>query len=141
MLHKWSGLRPNDRALLAAAVLWVVAAHAALRTPLTSLPTKQRALDALAKRLPRLPRCTLADATWAVTAASKRVPGTKCLPWALALHGLLEQAGIASELRIGVAADGDALKAHAWLECGAETLTWNEPVAGYSVLRSRVEPS
>ena len=100
----------------------------------TSLPAKQRALAALAKRLPRLPRCTLADATWAVTAASKRVPGTKCLPWALALHGLLAQAGIASELRIGVAADGDALKAHAWVECGDETLTWNEPVEPYSVL-------
>jgi hypothetical protein len=127
--------------LLAAGVFWVLAAHAALRAPVESLPAKRRALDALAKRLPRLSRCTLADAKWAVTAAGRRVPQTACLPWALALRGLLAQAGIASELRIGVATDGRALKAHAWVECGDQTLSWNEPVAGYSVLGTRVDPS
>jgi hypothetical protein len=142
MLRKWSALRPDERALLAAAVLWVAAAHAALRLPGASFPDKQGALDAVARRLPRLRSCTLSRAAWAVTAAAKRVPGTMCLPWALALRGLLLQAGIASELRIGVAPGGDeALKAHAWVECDGKILSWDEPVAGYSVLSARIESS
>ena len=141
MLRKWIAFPPDERVLLAAAVLWVVAAHAALRSPVVSFTDKQRALDALARRLPRVRSCTLSSATWAVTAAAKRVPGTACLPWALALHGLLMQGGIVSEVRIGVAPGAGTIKAHAWVESDGTTLSWNEPVAGYSVFGARVERS
>jgi hypothetical protein len=142
MLRKWLVLRPRERSLFAAGAFWVLAAHALLRSPLRSFAAKQRAFDALAKRLPRLTACTPADAAWAVTAVARRVPGTVCLPWALALRGLLLQAGIESELRIGVASGtGAAIKAHAWVDCEGQSLSWNEPIAGYSVLRSRVRPS
>jgi hypothetical protein len=139
MLRRWIALRADERALLAGGVLWVMTAQAVLRVPLTSFINKQRALDAVARGLPRLHARTPSRAVWAVTAAARRVPGTKCLPWALALRGLLLQAGIASELRIGVAPDGDAIKAHAWVECDGTVFSWNEPVAGYSVLGSHVE--
>lgn len=42
----------------------------------------------------------------------------RCLHCSLALHGWLRQDGLPSELRIGVLKDGDALKAHAWVELG-----------------------
>jgi hypothetical protein len=142
MLRRWTALRPDERLLLAAAALWVMAAHALLRLAGASFADKQRALDALAERLPRLRPCTPRVAAWAVTAAAKRVPGTLCLAWALALRGLLLQAGIKSELRIGVAHDpSKAIKAHAWIDCDGTTLSWNEPVAGYSVLAARLERS
>lgn len=142
MFARWTELRPDERVLLAAAVFWVMAAHAALRLPPESFVAKQRAFDAFARRLPRLQACAPSRAAWAVTAAAKRIPGTKCLPWALALRGLLAQASIDSELRIGVARDADeAIKAHAWVECDGSSLSWGEPVDGYSVLAARVERS
>jgi hypothetical protein len=139
MLRRWFAVRPGERVLLAAAALWVTAAHIALRSPGVSFAGKRRALDALARRLPRVDACRPSRAAWAVTAAAKRMAGTACLPWALALRGLLLQAGIASELRIGVApAAGQAIKAHAWIECDGHIFSWDEPVGGYSVLASRV---
>jgi hypothetical protein len=130
----------SDRRLLVAALGWVLAARAALHAPGRSFVRKQAALDALARSLPSLPSCTSSAACWAVTAASKRVPGTVCLPWALALKGLLAQSGRHAELRIGVAprATPDLpLDAHAWLECDGEQLTWGQPVERYDLLRAR----
>jgi hypothetical protein len=138
MLCKWIALRENERKLLVAGAFWVLMARAVLRIPPESLPAKQRALDALAQRLPRLSKCTVADAKWAVTAAARRLPNTVCLPWALALRGLLSQSGIASRLRIGVAVDDRVFKAHAWVECGDCSLSWNESVVGYTVLETHV---
>lgn len=142
MLRKWIALPPDRRMLSAAAVLWLVAAHATLRAPAASFTDKQRVLDGLARRLPRLRACTLSRAEWAVTAAAKRVPKTTCLPWALALRGLLLQAGFEAALRIGVAPGaGTAIKAHAWIECDGKTLSWNESVTGYNVLSARIDQS
>lgn len=129
-----------DRRLLVAALGWVLAARAVLHAPGRSFVKKQAALDALARSLPSLPTCAPSAAYWAVTAASKRVPGTVCLPWALALKGLLAQCGRQAELRIGVAprATPDLpLDAHAWLECEGEVLNWGKPVEGYDRLRAR----
>jgi hypothetical protein len=53
------------------------------------------------------------------------------------LRGLLAQAGIPSELRIGVAADGPgAIRAHAWIDAGGDTWSWGD-AEGYSVLQPR----
>lgn len=59
---------------------------------------------------------------WAVPAAAKRVPGANCLPRALAGSWMLAQAGLPSELRIGVAPEDGTLLAHAWLEVDGEVL-------------------
>jgi hypothetical protein len=118
-------------------VAWVFAARIAVRVPGGSLPRWQRWLDGLAARAPAAPSLTVDEAAWAVTAAARRVPGTRCLAWALALRGLLAQAGRASELRIGVRAGGPgAIEAHAWIECDGRVLSWGD-AAGFQALRPR----
>jgi hypothetical protein len=135
VLGRLAGLDARRRALVAHGVGWVLIARAALAIPGGSLPRRQRWLDRLATRLPAPPPCTPGEAAWAITAAARRVPGTRCLSWALALRGLFTQAGIAAELRIGVAADGPgAIRAHAWIDAGGQTWSWGD-TDGYSVLR------
>ena len=60
---------------------------------------------------------------WAVERASA-APWMKapCLPRALAAHAMLRRRGIASRLCLGVARDGGAFGAHAWVEVGAAKL-------------------
>jgi Transglutaminase-like superfamily len=54
---------------------------------------------------------------WAVEAASRRIPGTTCLPQGMATHLLLGRLGQPSELRLGVALKPEGqLEAHAWVE-------------------------
>ena len=133
MLRKIAKLDRRERTLLGRGVLWVVAA----RLGLWLLPFRnlQRFLDRLAGMLPLAFPCSPEQAQWAVMAAASRIPGTKCLAWALAAHGLLTQAGIASDLRIGVAKTPEGgLKAHAWVECRGRSLSWGDDVNGYSRL-------
>jgi hypothetical protein len=59
---------------------------------------------------------------WAVRAAVRALPGTTCLPAALAMQRLLSASGHACELHVGVAKRGDALEAHAWVVCNGEVL-------------------
>lgn len=59
---------------------------------------------------------------WAVSAASRRLPGATCLVSGLALQRLLSREGHASELHIGVAKLGERLAAHAWVVCEGRTL-------------------
>lgn len=109
-------------------------AKAALAAPGVTLPQRQRWLDRLAARLRPRPTCNPGEAAWAITAVARRIPGTRCLEWALALRGLLAHAGVASELRIGVAPAGPgAIRAHAWIESAGETWSWGDS-EGYRVL-------
>jgi hypothetical protein len=136
--------RRDRAALVACAIGWVLLGKAAIGVSGSSLQARRRWLDWLAARLPAPPPFTVDEAAWAVTAAARRVPGTRCLAWSLALRGLLGQAGIASELRIGVApsqtAAAPAITAHAWVDCGGRTLSWGD-AEGYSVLRPRAAVS
>jgi hypothetical protein len=136
VLRKLAELDRSERALLAWAVLWVLAARLGLA--LLPFPRLQRLLDGASARR-RLPvPAEMERVRWATTAAARRVPGTRCLAWALAFRGLLGQAGISSELRIGVAkGDGGGLKAHAWVDSGGKTFSWGDDVSGYAVLRSQ----
>jgi hypothetical protein len=138
VLRKLAALDPRRRALVAYGFGWVLISKAALALSGGSLPRRQHSLDRLAACLPALSPCTPSEAAWAITAAARRIHGTRCLEWALALRGLLAQAGIASALRIGVAADGPgAIRAHAWIEAASETWSWGD-TDGYSVLRPHV---
>jgi hypothetical protein len=135
VLRKLAALDGQRRALVAYGFGWVVVARAVLAAPGGSLPRRQRWLDRLAARLPAPPRCTRAEAAWAITAAARRVPGARCLDWSLALRGLLASAGIASELRVGVTAGGaGTIRAHAWIESGGHAWSWGDH-AGYRALR------
>jgi hypothetical protein len=61
----------------------------------------------------------LARVSWAVTLASRRVPGATCLTQALAGHVLLARSGFASTIRVGAKTTEDGrFAAHAWLISG-----------------------
>lgn len=135
VLRRLVELDARRRALVAWGFGWVLISNAALAAPGGSLEKWQRWLDRLAAHLPVSPPCTRDEAAWAITAAARRVPTTRCLAWSLALRGMLAQAGIACEVRIGVAAAGPGgITAHAWIESGGQSWSWGE-TAGYNVLR------
>ena len=60
---------------------------------------------------------------WAVdTVGNKSWMHAACLPRALAAQAMLRRRGIASRLCLGVAREGGALSAHAWIELGHEVV-------------------
>jgi hypothetical protein len=133
LVRRLAALDRSDRALLARGLLWILRA----RVGLVALPFARlrRALDRASARHPLPASIDVARVRWAITAAARRVPGTRCLAWALAFRGLLAQAGIQSDLRIGVAkADDGGLKAHAWVECAGTSYSWGDDVSGYAEL-------
>lgn len=94
---------------------------AAARLGLAALPLRavQSGLTLLASvfpsRIPETPDLT-STVNWAVAAVGRRLPGTGCLPEALAAHRLLQRHGVPAQLRIGVQRPGERLAAHAWVE-------------------------
>ncbi len=122
----------EQRALLARAAVWLVLARLGLAT----LPfLRVRALCERASRGLPLAGRRASDIRWAVLAVARRLPGTRCLPRALALQALLRQAGVASELRIGVAKDArGGLVAHAWVDREGEPFLGDEDLAPYTPL-------
>lgn len=76
---------------------------------------------------------------WAVRALSARTPWTStCLMQATTGAALLSRRRIPARLQLGVikdAADPEELLAHAWLSCGGQVLTGDEPDLGrYAVV-------
>ena len=58
-------------------------------------------------------------AAWAIAAAARRMPGTKCLARSFALLSLLRAYGADGEVRIGVMRSGArGMAAHSWVESG-----------------------
>ena len=119
-VRAWRRLPAGDRRLLSEAALLVVGARAAL----TLLPF--RAVHRLAVRAAsvpsrRRPSPSRERAAWAVRAVASRVPGTACLPEALAAYVLMSRHGHPARLCLGVRrpGSGTGLDAHAWVEDGA----------------------
>jgi hypothetical protein len=105
-------LRRQDQLLLLQALCLVAVIRAGLTV--LSLP---RIVHLTQRPLPLGPgRITPQRVQWAVTTASRYVPGAACLTQALAAQALLTSAGLQADLRIGVAKEGQSLAAHAWLE-------------------------
>jgi hypothetical protein len=79
---------------------------------------------AWARRAPRhINRFAVTEAVtwvpWAIeTVGPKRWMRAACLARALAAQAMLRRRGVASRLCLGVAREGEALSAHAWLELG-----------------------
>lgn len=74
------------------------------------------------------------DVGVAVERAALLVPGAGCLPQALAAQWLLHRRGDVAELRVGVARQGGALLAHAWVECDGEVVVGGAQAAAYRAL-------
>ena len=78
-----------------------------------------------------LERRQIRQVAWAVEAASRRVPGTMCLPQGMATHLLLGRLGQPSQLRLGVALKaGGELEAHAWVEVNGRVVSGGA-IAGF----------
>jgi len=122
-------------ALAAVALAWVVLARALLRFSARPVAEQGRLLARVAARLPAWPSCDVPLAAWAISAVARRVSGTRCLAWSLALGGVLAQMRITSRLRIGVATFAGQFDAHAWVECDGVDWSWGEAVERYGVLR------
>jgi len=124
-LRRLAGLSRGERRLLVRATILTALVQLALgRVPFSTLRrlvTRGRHHDNGSREDDR----GLADqVVWAVTAASRRVPGqATCLSRALTVHALLHRRGCPSRLHIGVVRGNQgALAAHAWVESGGRIL-------------------
>jgi|SRR5579863_7854787 len=125
---KFLRLDRRDRALAIAAACTLAVTWIGLRTAGFNVVRRRASRVAGHGRQPHAwcgppPKSTVSPPTverisWAVNAASRRIPGaSNCLVRALATQSLLGRFGYRSELRIGVRKTPDgALTAHAWLE-------------------------
>lgn len=78
----------------------------------------------------------------AVDRAARTIPGTTCLPQAVAATRMLRLAGLPGELTIGVSRDGAArLEAHAWARSGDVIVTGNPDVSRFTVLATFFAPT
>ena len=117
--------------LLAKAFGWLVAA----RLGLMLFPVRTLCRHVNGRQGANPAAFTLQQATWAIAAAARRLPGTRCLAQSLALQGLLQEAGIQSQLYFGVAKDTvSGLIAHAWVVCEGEPVTFDEDLSRFTAL-------
>jgi len=137
LLLRLARLERMERGLVARALVWLVASRIALRV----LPF--RTASAVLERIPRrigYP-CSPEKIRWALNACARRLPGTQCLAWALACRSLLQQAGIPSRVRIGVAKGRERrFAAHAWVECSDFTMGWGDDERSYVILPAVLGP-
>jgi len=127
--------RPTvERVLLAEATVILAALRLALR-PLGFLRL-ERLLDRLARRRSRS-HPSANQVAWAVKRAARIVPGSTCLPQALAAKALLERHGHPAELRIGVSLDDGDMRAHAWTATDGRVVVGNAGAESYRVIASR----
>ncbi len=141
-LSRFVQLPPKRQALLLRA--WVVVAG--YRLALTALPFRHvRHVAAVSGRRGTRVRAgppAVDDLSWAVSAASRRVPRATCLTQALALQTLLARQSLASDLHIGVARDGDGrFEAHAWLEAEGRVLIGGGELERFTPLARVASPA
>jgi len=140
-LGKFVRLPSADRRLLVTAALM----QAAIRLGLAVLP--YRKLRGLVDRLARTsarrqpaPTASPERIAWAVTQASRSVPGAACLTQALAAQLLLERRGHPARVRVGIGRSEDArLLAHAWVENEGRIVLGGPDVLRYTPL-SALDP-
>jgi hypothetical protein len=121
------------RRYLREATVMLVVARLALRF----VPPAQ--VFAWASRPPRRIRRFAVDevgwVSWAVeTIGAKQWIKAASLPRALAAQTMLRRRGIASRLCLGVAREGGALAAHAWIEVGQSMSVGGAEAAGFTRL-------
>jgi hypothetical protein len=121
------------RVYLREAAVMLVLARLALRF----IPPAR--IFAWADRAPRrIERFAADEARWIAWAVedlgARSWMNALCLPRALAAHAMLRRRGIASRLCLGVARDGAALAAHAWVEIGKDKVVGASEAEGFTQL-------
>lgn len=128
-------MKPNAmrRAYLREATLMLALAQLAVRI----VPAAR--VFAWANRPPhRIKRFAADEARWVSwsveTMGAKPWMNALCLPRALAAQAMLRRRGIASRLCLGVAREGGALAAHAWIEVGQDRIIGGAEAARFTPL-------
>jgi hypothetical protein len=130
LLRKFLALSSDERRVLAKATLLLGVIQLGLgRLPFTMLRrlvTGGRRNDA---RLADGPGRLAEQVIWAVTAASRRVPGrTTCLSRALTVQAMLARSGYPSRLQVGVVRGKQGqVEGHAWVEYEGRVLIGGTP--------------
>ncbi len=121
-LHRWRELSPEDRRLLLHALLRL----GLIRLGLWLFPRRivRRLQIQNTSHSPTQPGQFDPDRiAWAVSTASRYVPGASCLVQATAAQSLLAGSGYPTTLQIGVTKDENGhLMAHAWVEYHGKVL-------------------
>jgi hypothetical protein len=126
-IAKFFALSVADRLLLIEAFATLVMVRAGLRmVAIGRLRAWTQRLKAGSRAVDRM--------TWAVSTASRSLPGTTCLGSALALQRLLSAGGHPSELHIGVSRQAQSFSAHAWLTCNGRIVIGENEEDGYTRL-------
>jgi len=130
-LARYLRLPPSRKRLLRASLAWLILSRIGLAT--LPLQTLQRLFSRISRH--DLRGTSLGELRWAVVAAARRLPGTRCLARALALQALMVRTGMPGQLCIGVAKESSSvLEAHAWVLHEGEPV-FDEPELGrYSLL-------
>src|SRR5687768_13135747 len=110
MIRAFLRLPAGDRRLLVRAYLALAAARVRLKMGAARALRQENSRKASGEK-----RGDPKRIAWAIEVASRRLPGTVCLPQALAAHKMLRKAGYAPEIKIG-ARKGEEFEAHAWVE-------------------------
>ncbi len=132
----------RDRGLLAEAAGWLLLARLALRL----VPFRRLAPWLGRTRAESLHGDQPGDAQsarvgWAVRTASRRAPWeTRCFAEAIAGKAMLKRRRVDSTLYLGLRkADDGEIQAHAWLRCGARTITGGRTSGGFTVIATFAE--
>lgn len=131
-VRTYLSLSPADRRLLLQAVAAVLVARGALW--IADIAWMQRWAAQPGPEDRATERRPVNRIVWAVQAACRRVPGATCLVSSLALQRVLSRHGHTSELQIGVARNGAAFSAHAWIVCEGEVYDSGGPDDSYTRL-------
>jgi hypothetical protein len=117
------------RVYLREAAVMLLLARLALRI----VPSER--LFAWADRPPhRINRFAADEVRWITWAVETLGANVLCLPRALATHAMLRRRGVVSRLCLGVARNGSAVVARAWVEIGTEKIVGAAEEDGFTRL-------
>ena len=137
-LGKVVRLTRDDRRLLLRALVAVGSAWVTLRLFPPSKVLRKVSED-ITLQAPRRPQ-TAGRIGWAIAAAARYIPGSKCLVQAIAGRNLLARYGFSGAIHIGVAKDSkNWLSAHAWVEVEGRAVIGGDTAAYAPLIGARQE--
>ena len=135
-VRRWFALSPVEQITLVLILMLVAVVRATLWLMPSSASLKLvRRIAAGDSERALTHRPPLERLTWAVEAASRRIPHASCLTQAVSAQLLLRHFGYASQLCLGVARSADGVfAAHAWVESCGRIIIGGQNSAGFTPL-------